>query len=123
MLILKLYYAYMHEERVYNLETIEMDKYTMFKSNFPPILAPRWRDDKFIINARVKEHNRIVCTYTLANGNRMFPHPLYVSGKTARKYKPFPMAMQRGGFIDMRAIPISEFKILKIAERSLHDLY
>lgn len=103
--------------------TIKMDKFTMFKGNFPPIKAPRWRDNKFIINARVKEHNRISCTYTLANGERMFPEPLYISGKTARKYKTFPMAKWGGGFIDMRAIPINEFKILKLSERSVHDIY
>lgn len=112
----------MHNED-WELQTITMDRYTMFKANFPPIREPRWHDEKFIINAQVKEHNRIVCTYVRPNGERMFPDPLYISGRTARKYKSFPMNTRAGGIINVRAVPIKDFKILKISERSVHDLW
>lgn len=113
----------MQGEETYELKVIELDKYTHIKANFPPILEPRWHDEKFIISANVKDHNRIVCTYVRPNGESMFPEPLYVSGKTARKYKSFPMALRNGGFMNMRAIPIKDFKILRISERSVHDIY
>lgn len=104
------------------LETIVMDRYCQMKANFPAIKSPRWHDDTIVINAAVGEHNKVVCIYTRADGSRMFPEPLYVSGRTAKKYKPFKMMTAAGGEIRMRAVPISEFKILQISERSLHAI-
>lgn len=105
------------------LETIVMDRFTQFKANFPPIKAPRWRDNTFLINAQVGDHNRIVCTYLKADGSRMFPEPLYISGREAKKHKPFAMSTQAGGTIMVRAIPVDKFKILKVSERSIHQLW
>lgn len=104
------------------METIEMDRFTQFKANFPPIRAPRWRDNTLLINAKVGDHNKVVCTYLRADGTRMFPHTLYLSGREAKKHKAFAMATGAGGTIMIRAIPIDKFKILKISERSLHDI-
>lgn len=104
----------------YELETIEMDRYTQFKANFPPIKAPRWHDETLLINAKVADHNKIVCTYLRADGTHMFLEPLYVSGRTAKRYRPFKMPTAAGGEISVRAIPIKEFKILKISERSIY---
>ncbi len=103
------------------METIELDKWTQFKANFPPIRAPRWHDNTIVINANVKEHNKVTCTYLKADGTPMFPEPLYISGKEAKKYKAFGMATAHGGTIMVRAVPISKFKILKLSERSRHD--
>lgn len=102
------------------MEEIIMDKYTQFKANFPNIKAPRWHDSTLVIRANVAEHNKLSCTYVRPDGSRMFPEPLYVSGSTAKKYKPFAMATRSGGSIKMRAIPISEFKRLVISDRSMH---
>lgn len=113
----------MHGDEAYQLEEIVMDRFTVFNATFPPIKEPRWHDERFLINAKTSMHNRIVCTYLRPNGERMFPEPLYVSGRTASKYKPFPMDTKAGGKLMVRAIPIREFKILKISERSLHDIY
>lgn len=104
------------------LETILMDRYTQFKANFPPIKAPRFHDNTILINANVGMHNKIVCVYQKADGSRMFPEPLYVSERTAKKYKAFDMPTAAGGTFKVRAIPIKEFKILKISERSLYDI-
>jgi hypothetical protein len=123
LLITNLYYVHMHGDEVYELETIEMDRYTVFNATFPPIKEPRWWDERFLINARVNDHNKIVCTYVRPNGERMFPEALYVSGRTARKYKSFPMPTKAGGILNVRAIPIKEFKILKVSERSIYELY
>lgn len=113
----------MHGDEDYKLETIVMDRYTHFKANFPPIREPRWPDEKFLINADVKDHNKIVCTYVRPNGERMFPEALYVSGRVARKYKSFAMSTKAGGILMVRAIPIKEFKILEVSKRSLFDVY
>jgi hypothetical protein len=102
------------------MQEIVMDRYTQFKANFPPIKAPRWHDDTLLIQAAVGDHNKVVCTYTKADGSRMFPEPLYVSGRVARQYKAFKMATAAGGVISVRAIPVHEFKILRINERSTH---
>lgn len=99
-----------------------MDRYCQMKANFPAIKEPRWHDDTIVINANVGEHNKVTCIYTKANGERMFPEPLYVSGRTAKKYKPFKMKTAAGGEISMRAIPIDEFKILEISERSIYAI-
>lgn len=104
------------------LETIVMDRYTQFKANFPPIKAPRFHDNTLLINANVGMHNKVVCVYLRADGSRMFPEPLYISKRIAIKYKPFDMDTMAGGTIKVRAIPIKEFKILKISERSLYDI-
>lgn len=104
----------------YELETIIMDKYCQFKANYPVIFAPRWRDETLLIDARVGIHNKVVCIYVRADGERMFPEPLYISGRTARKYKAFDMPTKAGGIMRLRAVPIKEFKILKISERSLY---
>lgn len=104
------------------MEEIVMDRYTQFKANFPPIKEPRWHDNTFVIQADVRDHNWIVCTYTRPNGERMFPERLYVSGRTAKKYRPFNMQTKAGGPIRVRAVPINEFKILKISDRSLHHI-
>lgn len=113
----------MHGEEVFELEKIVMDRYTVFNNTFPPIKEPRWHDERFLINARVSEHNKIVCTYVRPSGERMFPEPLYVSGRVARKYKPYQMSTKAGGILMVRAIPIKEFKILEVSKRSLYDLY
>lgn len=105
------------------LETILMDRYTQFKANFPPIKAPRFHDNTILISANVGTHNKIVCVYQKADGSRMFPEPLYVSERAAKKYKPFKMDTKAGGIIKVRAIPIKEFKILKISERSLNEAW
>lgn len=105
-----------------DMEEIVMDRYTQFKANFPPIKAPRWNDNTFLINAAVGMHNKIVCTYQRADGTRMFPEPLYVSGREAKKHKPFAMATLAGGTIMVRAVPISKFKILKIAKHSMLEI-
>lgn len=102
------------------MEEILLDRYTQVKANFPPIKSPRWHDKTLLINANVGDHNKITCIYQNADGERMFPEPLYVSGRTAKKYKPFDMPTKAGGKMRLRAIPISEFKILKISERSLY---
>lgn len=103
-----------------NLDTIVMDRYTQFKSNFPPILAPRWNDKTLLINADVGDHNKIICVYELSNGERLFPNALYVSGRTAKQYKSFSMPTKAGGTMRLRAVPINEFKILKVSERSIY---
>lgn len=103
------------------LETITLDKFTQFKANFPDILEPRFHDKRILINAQVGEHNKVHCVYQKADGTRAFPEPLYISGKVAKKYKPFDMPTRAGGVMRLRAIPINEFKVLKIAERSIHD--
>lgn len=102
------------------METVVMDRYTQFKANFPAIKEPRFHDNTILIQANVGEHNKIVCIYKKADGTRMFPEPLYVSRRTALKYRPFDMPTAAGGTMKLRAIPISEFKILKISERSLY---
>lgn len=104
------------------MEEIVMDRYTQFKANFPPIREPRFHDQTILIQADVGMHNKIACTYTKADGTRMFPDPLYISGREAKKYKPFAMPTGAGGTIMIRAIPINKFKRLKISERSLHDI-
>lgn len=106
---------------VEQMETIVMDRFTQFKANFPPIKEPRFHDNTILINADVADHNKVVCIYQKADGTRMFPEPLYVSRRTAMKYKPFSMTTAAGGSIKLRAIPVKEFKILKISERSLHE--
>lgn len=105
------------------LDTIVMDRYTFFKANFPAIREPRWRDKTLLINAAIADHNKIICIYVKADGERMFPEPLYISSRTAKKYRPFDMQTAAGSTIKMRAIPIHEFKILKIAERSIHHVW
>lgn len=104
------------------LETIIMDRYTQFKANFPAVKSPRWHDNTILINAAVADHNKVICLYVKADGERMFPEPLYVSGRTAKKFASFKMATAAGGEISVRAVPIKEFKILKISERSLYEL-
>lgn len=103
------------------MDTIVMDRFTQFKANFPPIKEPRFHDNTFLIQANVADHNWIKCIYRKADGTEMFPDRLYVSGRTAKKYKAFDMPTKAGGTMKVRAVPIDEFKILKISERSIHD--
>lgn len=103
-----------------NMETIELDKLTQFKANFPEIKAPRWSDDTFIIQANVAKHNKLHCVYIRPDGTRMFPEPLYISGTTARKYRVFEMPTMSGYRMKMRAVPIKEFKRLKLSARSMY---
>lgn len=104
------------------MDKIVLDRYTQLKANFPVIKEPRWHDDTIIINANVGVHNKITCIYTKADGERMFPEPLYVSKRTAMKYRPFDMPTAAGGVIKVRAIPIDEFRILEISERSIYAI-
>lgn len=104
------------------LKTIVMDRYTQFKSNFPVLREPRWYDNTFLIAADVALHNKIVCIYQRPDGSRMFPDPLYIAGHVARKYKAFSMPTKAGGVMRVRAVPIKEFKFLKISERSLYEI-
>lgn len=104
-----------------NMTTIVMDRYTQFKANFPAIKEPRFHDNTILISANIGIHNKVNCIYTKADGERMFPLPLYISGQTARKYKPFDMPTGAGGIKKLRAIPIHEFQILQISQRSIHD--
>lgn len=105
------------------MESIVMDRFTQFKANFPPIKEPRWHDSCLIINASVGDHNKVVCIYERADGSRMFPKPLYLSGREAKKYKPYAMATKAGGKIMVRAIPLDKFKKLIISKRSQHDVW
>lgn len=104
-----------------NMGTIVMDRYTQFKANFPAIKEPRWRDNTILISADIGTHNKVICIYTKADGSRMFPEPLYVSERTAKKYRPFDMPTGAGGIKKLRAIPVHEFQILQISQRSIHD--
>lgn len=108
---------------VEQMGTIELDKFTQFKANFPAIKAPRWHDDTIIIQAKVGPHNKIYCTYVRGDGSLMFPDPLYISGIKAKQYKAFNMATASGGTIRMRAIPVDQFKRLIISERSIHNVW
>lgn len=108
-------------EIVDNLETIVMDRMTPFKANFPAIKEPRFHDNTILINSQVGIHNKVVCLYVNAKGQRVFPEPLYLSKRVAMRYKPFNMPTAAGGVMKLRAIPIHEFKILKVSERSIHD--
>jgi hypothetical protein len=112
----------MLEEMAANMEEIVMDRYTQFKANFPPIKQPRFYDKTLLINAQVGTYNKVVCTYIKADGDRLFPEPLYISGHEAKKYKPFAMKTMAGGKIMVRAIPIDKFKRLKISEHSLYEV-
>lgn len=108
--------GYMTEQ----LETIELDKYTQFKVF--NIHEPRWYDKKVLLaEAKLKRgktpHNKVVIEARGADGERYYPD-LYISKARALK---FPK--QSNGVIDCRVIPISEFKVLKISERSVHDAW
>lgn len=103
---------------VEELEEIVLDRYTQFKANFPPILAPRWSDDTLLIQANVKEHNKLRCIYERGDGKLMFPEPLYISGKEARRFKSFEMPTRDGRIIKMRAIPVKAFKRLRLSQGS-----
>lgn len=111
------------EEVNVEMDTIIMDRYCQFKSNFPVIKEPRWHDNTILINANVGIHNKVVCIYEKADGTRMFPEPLYVSGRIAKKFRPFNMDTMAGGTVKIRAVPIDEFKILKISDKSLHEAW
>ncbi len=102
------------------LETIIMDRYTQFKSNFPAIRDLCWHDRTLLIRADVKDHNKVTCLSLTSEGIRRFPEPLYVSGRVAKKYKPFTVYTKTGAAIRLRAVPITEFKILHISERSMY---
>lgn len=106
----------------FQLQTIEMDKYTQFRTNFPAIKQPRWSDQTLLINANVGEHNKVLCTLKNKDDTYMFPDELYVSGQTAKKYKAFSQTNQFGHKVKYRAVPIKEFKVLKISARSMHEL-
>lgn len=107
-------------EFVDEMETIVLDKYTQFKANFPIIREPRWHDETIVIQADVKKHNKIQCSYMREDGSEMFPDPLYISGTAARKFKPFDMPTRDGRMLSMRAVPIKAFKRLKLTERSMY---
>lgn len=104
---------------VEQMEEIVMDRFTQFKANFPPIRAPRFHDNTLLIQSKVADHNKIVVTYTRADGTRMFPDPLYISGRKAKQYRAFKMPTRAGGEISVRAVPVGEFKRLVISDRPL----
>lgn len=103
------------------LKEIVMDKHTQFAAQYPAIKAPRWEDNTFLIPAKVHDHNKFYCTFVGSDGQRVYPYPLYISGKAAREYKTEVVVGKYGERFRMRAVPVSAFRKLMLAERSIHD--
>lgn len=98
------------------MDTILMDRFTQFRTLY--IQEPRWHDRRVLLaDHKLGKYNKVIITALDKDGNKHFPDTLYISGRDAKK---FPK--QSNGTIDCRAVPINEFKILEISERSLHDI-
>lgn len=69
------------------------------------IWEPRWRDRTVLIaDHRLQDHNQVTIEH------KEFPHPYYLSGRVARRFPVEQMATKKGGFIDVRVIPITELQ-------------
>lgn len=76
------------------------------------IKSPIWHDRTIgIATFKIGQHNEVHITAKAANGERIYPSPLYISGENARKYP--TQAVRSNPKIKLHIIPINELEPLE----------
>lgn len=80
--------------------------------NMFEINKPAWGGRKVgLATYKVAAHNRIDILYKDKNGRRIYPLPLYISGKKARQYPIHPVRSNPN--VKLYVIPISDLEVLE----------
>lgn len=75
-----------------------------------PIRKPRWKERTVgIASFRIKEHNAIIIEYKKADGTRLYPYHLYMSGDRIRQY---PVQKLKSGVV-LYLVPIADLEVLE----------
>lgn len=75
-----------------------------------PIKFPRWKERAVgIPTYKIKSHNEVTISYVKADGTRLYPYPLYISGEKIREY---PTQNLKNGVI-VHIVPISALEVLE----------
>lgn len=101
------------------MTTITLDKYTPLHRI--EIWSPRFHDRRILIGKyhldNNMQHFKIVFTDTRKDTSIRYPETYYLDRKTIQRYK-----LESNGIIPCYSVPFNKLRILKIAERSIHEI-